>query len=76
MQIKIYGSGCPRCKQLEANTRKALSELGIQAEIEKVIDMAKIIEAGIMMTPALEIDGKVVSSGKLLESEEIKKLIK
>ena len=73
MKIEILGSGCPKCKQLEANARKAVDELKIKATIEKVIDMQKIIESGVMMTPALKIDGKIVSAGKILTSEEIQK---
>lgn len=75
MKINILGPGCPRCKILEENTKKAVDELKIKATIEKVSDMQKIIESGVMMTPALQIDGKVVSSGKILTPEEIKKFI-
>jgi small redox-active disulfide protein 2 len=76
MEIKIYGPGCMRCKMLEQNARKAVEELKKTATFEKVTDMGKIIEAGIMMTPGLEIDGKVVSTGKVPSPEEIKKYIK
>lgn len=70
MKVEVLGTGCPKCKQLEENARKALPE----AKVEKVEDMGKILEAGVMVTPALVIDGKVVSSGKPLSPEEIKKL--
>ena len=70
MKVQVLGTGCPKCKQLEENARKALP----RAEIEKVEDMGKILEAGVMMTPALTIDGKVVSSGKVLSPDEIRKL--
>ena len=76
MQIKILGSGCPNCKLLEANVLKAIKEMKIKANVEKVTDIAKIIEYGVMSTPALVIDKKVVSYGKVLTSEEIKKLLK
>jgi len=76
MKIKVLGSGCPNCKILEANTKKALEELKIKADVEKVTDIAKIMEYGIMSTPALIIDEKVVSYGKVLSSNEIKKLLK
>lgn len=76
MKIKILGSGCPNCKVLEANTKKALDELKIKADVEKVTDIGKIIEYGVMSTPALVIDEKVVSTGRVLTSEEIKKLLK
>lgn len=73
MKIQVLGSGCPKCKQLEANVKNALEETGKKAEIEKVTDINKIIEAGVMATPALSIDGKVVCSGRIPTTEEIKK---
>jgi small redox-active disulfide protein 2 len=76
MKIKVLGSGCPNCKVLEANTKKALLEMKIKADVEKVTDIEKIIEYGVMSTPSLVINEKVVSSGKVLSSEEIKKLLK
>lgn len=76
MKIKILGPGCPRCKMLEENAKKAVGELKIKATIEKISDMQAIIESGVMMTPALEIDGKIISSGKILTSEEIKQYLK
>ena len=76
MKIKILGSGCLNCKILEANTKKALEELKIKADVEKVTDIAKIMEYGVMSTPALVVNEKVVSYGRLLSPEEIKKLLK
>ena len=76
MKIKVLGSGCPNCKVLEANTKKALEELKIKANVEKVIDIAKIMEYGVMSTPALVVNEKVVSYGRVLSPEEIKKLLK
>jgi small redox-active disulfide protein 2 len=75
MDIKILGTGCPKCKTLEKNTREALEELGIAANIEKVTEISKIMEYDIMFTPGLVIDGEVKSSGKVIDKEEIKKLI-
>ncbi len=75
MKIEILGVGCPKCKQLTANTEAALKELNICAEIQKVTDINKIIEYGVMMTPALAIDGTVVSAGKVLTKDEIKKIL-
>ena len=75
MKIEILGVGCPKCKQLTANAEAAVKELNIQAEIGKVTDIDKITEYGVMMTPALAVDGKVVSAGKVLSKDEIKKLI-
>lgn len=76
MKIKVLGSGCSNCKVLEANTKKALEELKIKADVEKVTDISKIVEYGIMSTPALVVNEKVVSYGRVLTSEEIKKLLK
>ena len=76
MKIKILGSWCPNCKVLEANAKKAVAEMKIKADIEKVTDIAKIIESGVMSTPALIVNKKVVSYGRVLSSEEIKKFLK
>lgn len=75
MKIEILGMGCPKCKQLTANAEAAVKELDVNTEICKVTDIDKITEYGVMMIPALAVDGKVVSSGKLLNKEEIKKII-
>ncbi len=75
MIIKILGTGCPKCKKLEANALLAIEQAGIEASVEKVTDLNAIMDFGVMMTPALVVDGKVVSSGKVLSSEEIKALI-
>ena len=73
MKVQIFGIGCPRCKKLEANARKAVEEIGIEAEIEKVQDIKEISKFGVMMTPALAIDGKVKCSGEIAPVEKIKK---
>lgn len=75
MKIEILGAGCPKCKQLTANAETALKELSIVADISKITDIDKITEYGVMMTPALAIDGTVVSAGKVLSKDEIKKII-
>ena len=75
MKIEILGMGCPKCKQLTANAEAAVKELGIAAEISKVTDIDKITEYGVMMTPAIAVDGTVVSSGKLLSKDDIKKIL-
>ena len=72
MKIEILGTGCPKCKALEENAKKAVADAGIFAQIEKVEDIVKIMDYGVMSTPALVIDGEVKSTGKLLNSEEIK----
>jgi len=75
MKIQIIGSGCPKCKQLEANVKKALDELGKKAEIEKVTDINKMLDFGLMATPALAIDNELKSQGKILSVEEIKRIL-
>ncbi|MFH1458788.1 MAG: thioredoxin family protein [Candidatus Omnitrophota bacterium] len=75
VKIEILGVGCPKCKQLAANTQAAAQELNIQVQIEKITDIDRITEYGVMITPALAINGKVISAGKLLSTEEIKKLL-
>jgi len=75
MKIEILGIGCYKCKQLTANAEAAVKELNIVAEISKVTDIDKITEYGVMMTPALAVDGTVVSAGKVLSKDEIKKFI-
>ncbi|SCX78295.1 thioredoxin family protein [Alkaliphilus peptidifermentans] len=75
MLIKVLGPGCKNCKTLEENTREAIKELNIQAEVEKVTDFKAIVEHGVLKTPALVVDGKVVSSGKVLKPSEIKELL-
>lgn len=75
MIIRILGTGCAKCKKLEENARTAVAELGIEASFEKVTDLDKIMDYGVMMTPGLVIDEKVVASGKLLTAVEIKSFI-
>jgi len=75
MDIKILGTGCPNCQKLEANMKKALQELNIPASAEKVGDMEKIVSYGVMSLPAIVADGKVLSCGKVLSTDEIKKLL-
>jgi small redox-active disulfide protein 2 len=75
MEIKVLGTGCPRCKALENTTRDVLAEMGIEATIEKEEDIMKIMGYGIMHTPALVINGKVVLSGRVPSASEIKEVI-
>lgn len=71
MKIKILGTGCARCQQLEKTTKEAVKELGIDAEVEKVQDMKKIMEYPILTTPGLVINEKLVSSGKVPTKAEV-----
>ncbi|MDD5633754.1 MAG: thioredoxin family protein [Candidatus Omnitrophica bacterium] len=75
MKIEVFGPGCYRCQEVEKAVRSALSELGVPADVEKVKDMGKIVEAGIMQTPGLRINGKIKCSGRIPKAEEIKKWI-
>lgn len=75
MEIKILGTGCTKCKKLEKLTRDVVAENGIQAEIEKVEDILKIMQYGVMNTPGLVINQKVVLSGRLPSVPELKELI-
>ena len=75
MEIKVLGTGCPKCKTLEQATRNAVSELGIDANISKVEDIVNIMNYGVMRTPALVIDEKVVFSGKVPSVSELKEII-
>ncbi|WP_407643159.1 thioredoxin family protein [Clostridium prolinivorans] len=76
ISVKILGSGCSKCNQLEEATKDALKKLGIDTAIEHVRDFAQIASYGVMTTPALVIDGKVVSYGKVLKTEEIIEILK
>jgi len=75
MIIKILGSGCKSCKKLESNTKQALSELSIVAEVQKVTDYIEITKYNAMKTPALVIDEKLVSFGKVNDVSEIKSFL-
>jgi len=75
MKFTIYGSGCAKCKQLTTHAEQAATAKGIDYEIEKVTDTNAIIDAGIMRTPALAIDGEIVIEGKVAGSEDIQKLL-
>lgn len=75
MRIEILGVGCPKCKQLTANAEAAAKELNIQAQISKVTDISRITEYGVLMTPALVIEGNIVAQGKILTVEQMKELI-
>jgi small redox-active disulfide protein 2 len=75
MIIKILGSGCKNCVTLKENTETALKTTGIEAEVVKVQDMKDIVSYGVMQTPALVIDEKVVSYGKVLKPQDIEKIL-
>jgi len=74
-KIQILGTGCPKCKKLTENTEAAAKELGIEYELVKVTDINEIMKFGVMMTPALAVDGEVKSAGKVLSADDIKELL-
>ncbi|MGD9930753.1 MAG: thioredoxin family protein [Mangrovibacterium sp.] len=75
MDIKVLGTGCPKCKALENATREAVAEAGINALVTKVEDIVEIMNYGVMTTPALVVDGKIVVKGKVPSVAEIKSLL-
>lgn len=74
--VKILGSGCVKCNQLEHATKEALTQLGMDPAIDHVTDFSQIAAYGVMTTPALVVDGKVLSYGKVLKTDEIMSLLK
>lgn len=76
MKVQILGGGCPKCKLLEEHARQALTSLNMTAEIEKITSSDDIMEMGVMMTPALAIDGTVKSKGRVLSVEQVAEILK
>jgi len=75
MRIIVYGPGCARCKQTEDAVRQAVAQSGVDAEVDKVSDFASMAKAGVMTTPAVEIDGKIAIRGRVPAASEIVTLI-
>jgi small redox-active disulfide protein 2 len=75
MEIKILGPGCPKCKTLEKLTREVVEQSGIEATVTKVEDIVAIMNYGVMTTPALVVDDKVVLKGRVPSSDELKKIL-
>ena len=75
MKIEVLGSGCPKCMSVEQNVRKALAELAVAADVVKVTEIQEIIQRGVLSTPALVIDGKLVLQGKSPTVQQLKQLI-
>jgi small redox-active disulfide protein 2 len=73
--IQILGTGCPKCQALARNAAAAVQELGLGYELEKVTDINEIMKFGVMITPALVIDGEVKTAGKVLKTEKIKEIL-
>jgi small redox-active disulfide protein 2 len=76
MKIQVLGTGCAKCKLLTANAEKAVAELGLGVVVEKVEDLREIMKFSVMTTPALVIDGKVMSAGKVLSPDAVKKFLR
>jgi len=74
--VKVLGGGCQKCNQLEAATKEALAELGMDTAVGHITDYAQIAACGVMSTPALMVDGKVVSAGRVLKKEEVAELLR
>lgn len=75
MTVQILGGGCAKCHQLEANAREAISRLGLDAEISMITDSDQITEMGVLMTPALAMDGVVKKSGSVLSADQIVEIL-
>lgn len=75
LKVEILGTGCKKCQQLEANAKTAVNNLNLTAEISHITDTIEIATRGIMSTPALAVNGKVVSKGKVLTPEQIQPLL-
>jgi small redox-active disulfide protein 2 len=73
VRIEVLGTGCPKCKATVVNAQKAVAEMGIQAEVVKVVDLMEIVSRGVMMTPALVIDGQIKVVGRAPSVDEVKK---
>lgn len=76
MTIKVLGTGCDKCKKLEANVKEAVKDMNLDATVEKVEDFKAIMAYGVMQTPALVVDEQVKSIGRVLNVEEVKEYIK
>jgi len=74
-KIQILGTGCPKCKKLAENAEAAVKELGVQCQIEKVTKINDIMRYGVMMTPALAVDGEVKVVGKVVSTDDIKSML-
>lgn len=74
MKIQVAGPGCPRCQETEKNVREACAQLNLAADISHVFDMKEFVKLGVIFTPAVIVDGKIVVSGKLSTVDELKKI--
>ncbi|WOX57457.1 thioredoxin family protein [Methanoculleus receptaculi] len=75
MKVEVLGTGCARCKRLTKNVETAIKDLGIEAELVKVDDITEIMDRGVMLTPALAVDGELKVSGRVADVKEIKEIL-
>ncbi|MDN7024041.1 thioredoxin family protein [Methanoculleus sp. FWC-SCC1] len=75
MKVEVLGTGCAKCKRLTKNVETAIKDLGIEAELVKVDDITEIMERGVMLTPALAVDGDLKVSGRVADVKEIKEIL-
>lgn len=75
LKVEILGTGCKKCHQLEANTKEAIAALNLEAEVFHITDTMEIVKRGVMKTPALVVNGKIVSQGKVIEPDQIQSLL-
>ena len=75
MKVEVLGTGCARCKRLAKNVEAAITDLGIEAELVKVDDITEIMDRGVMLTPALAVDGELKVSGRVADVKEIKEIL-
>ena len=75
MKIEVLGTGCMKCNKLYEAAKQAVAAKGVQAEVSHITDLAELMKRGVMVTPALAVDGQVKSAGKVLKPEEIAKLL-
>ena len=76
MKIEVLGAGCPKCRKVKENVKKAISEAGVEAEVAEVKDLKAIADYGVMLTPAVAIDGEIKFVGKVPSPDDIKKLLR
>ncbi len=76
MRVEVLGTGCTKCNKLYEAAKQAVAEAGVQAEVVHVTDLAELMKRGVLVTPALAVDGQIRSAGKLLKSGEVAKLLR
>lgn len=75
MKVQILGSGCKKCQDLYANAEKAINKMGLDAELVKIQNVTEIVAMGVLMTPGIAVDGKVLANGRVFNEDEIVKML-